>query len=55
MPTFPDLAARITHAHKQLQAARQDGCAIKILYWAGERDHLLDEYTARTRGSVNSP
>ena len=47
MPTFPDLAQRITHAHKQLLVARQDEDAVKQLFWSGERDHLLDEYNAR--------
>ena len=51
MPTFPDLAQRITHAHKQLLVARQDEDAVKQLFWSGERNHLLDEYSARTPNS----
>ena len=51
MPTFPDLAQRITHAHKQLQVARQDEDAVRMLFWSGERDHLLEEWSAREAAS----
>lgn len=47
MPTHPDLASRIAHAHDRLKAARQDGCADQIYFWRREVDHLLDELLAR--------
>ncbi|MCH9732857.1 MAG: hypothetical protein K0U84_24895 [Actinomycetia bacterium] len=47
MPAHKDLATRIAHAHRQLKAARESGCAVQILFWRGEVDHLLDEWTAR--------
>ena len=49
MPTFPDLASRITHARKRLLVARQDGCAVQQLFWNGELAHLHDEYIARNQ------
>ena len=55
MPTFPDLASRITHAHKRLQSARQDGDAVSQLFWSGERNHLLDEYSARKAQARTAP
>ena len=42
-----DLATRSTHARRQLLAAREKGCAVEMLFWRGEMDHLLDEYSSR--------
>lgn len=55
MPTKNADTTRITHAWKRLQGARRQGDGIQQLYWSGELDRQLDEYSATLPSAQEAP